>query len=74
MFSGMINSADLPVVLNLMTQHSTTERKEALMWLTEKTDRAEQIETWNLTMEVAITVLVLFSLIVEFLALLRRGS
>ena len=64
MFSGMINTANLPAVLQQLGQQSE-ERKAAFKWLTEMADRADRRETWNLTMEAAITVFVLMSLGIE---------
>jgi hypothetical protein len=46
-------------------------RPHLLDWLTEQYDRAERKETWSLTMEVAITVLVAVELI---LMLAFRGA
>lgn len=36
-----------------------------LLWLTEQHDRAERKETWSLSMEAAITVFVLFELVLS---------
>jgi len=41
-----------------------------LLWLTEQYDKVERKETWSLTMEFAITLLVGFEVIVEILKLM----
>jgi hypothetical protein len=46
-------------------------RDAALSWLLEKADKAERRETWNLTMEAAITILVAVSVLLD-VALLRK--
>jgi hypothetical protein len=47
------------------------QRDAALKWLLEKSDRAERVETWNLTMEAAITLLVLVSVILDVAILVK---
>jgi hypothetical protein len=42
-----------------------------LPWLTEQFDKAERRETWNLTMEAAITVLVLIEVLPTLFGFLR---
>jgi len=71
MFSGMISTANLPPVLQQLWQQSK-EREAAFKWLTEMADRADRRETWNLTMEAAITVFVLLSLVVEIWNLFKH--
>jgi hypothetical protein len=71
MFSGMINRSNLPPILQRVSDQSA-EREAAFKWLTEMADKADRRETWNLTMEAAITVLVAFSLIVEAWSLFKH--
>jgi hypothetical protein len=61
MFSGSINPANLPPILQRVG-HQSAEREAAFKWLTEMADRAYLRESWSLTMETAITVLVAWSL------------
>jgi len=42
-------------------------RGYALQWMTEQYDRAERKENWMITMEAAVTIFVLFELIVSIL-------
>jgi hypothetical protein len=46
---------------------ATTVLAPLLNWLTEQYDRAERKETWNITMEAAITVFVAAELILSLL-------
>jgi hypothetical protein len=67
----MINRSNLPPILQRVSDQSA-EREAAFKWLTEMADKADRRETWNLTMEAAITVLVAFSLIVEAWSLFKH--
>ena len=42
-------------------------RAAALAWLTEQYDRAERKETWSLTMEAAIVVLIVFEIVLAII-------
>lgn len=44
-------------------------RTAALAWLTEQFDRAERKETWSLTMEAAIVVLIVFEIVLAIMGL-----
>lgn len=56
---------------NFLHQSQLTKANTVLVpllkWLTEQYDRAERKETWNITMEAAITVFVLAELILSLL-------
>lgn len=49
--------------------NNDTVRAHALQWMTEQYDRAERKENWMITMEAAVTIFVLFELIVSILDL-----
>src|SRR5437870_4013352 len=53
-------------------QYERPIRPHLLLWLKEQYDRAERKETWSLTMEVAITVLVAAELFMSVLLFLRK--
>jgi hypothetical protein len=73
LFHGWINRDGLPDTLQrVSTPGSSVERQAALEWLTEKGDVAELRETWNLTMEAAITVLVLVSVALDVALLFKK--
>ncbi len=50
---------------------NSSVRKELLAWLTEQYDRAEIKETWNLTMEAAIIVLIVVEIVLAIMQLSR---
>ena len=54
----LLAAPDRPFVHRGERIDANSVRDFLLPWLTEQYDRAERIETWNLTMEAAITLLV----------------
>jgi hypothetical protein len=49
-------------------------RAAALAWLTEQYDRAERKETWSITMEAAIVVLIVFEIVLAIMGLRHSCS
>ena len=47
-------------------------REQVLAWLTERYDREERKETWQITMEVAVTVLVAAELLTSLIGIAAR--
>ena len=48
-------------------------RTAALSWLTEQYDRTERKETWSLTMEAAIVVLIVFEIVLAIIGLTQHA-
>jgi FMN phosphatase YigB (HAD superfamily) len=47
-------------------------RDDVLKWLTEQYDRQERKETWQITMEAAVTIFVLAELVTSLISLWQR--
>ena len=59
---NLLAAPDRPFVHEEMTIDANRVRIPLLQWLKEQYDRAEAKETWSLTMEIAITLLVALEL------------
>ena len=49
-------------------------RDSVLAWLTERYDREERKETWQITMEAAVTVLVAAELVMSFVGVVTKNA
>jgi len=66
---NLLATPDRPFVYRGQISSVYQVREDLLRWLTEQYDRAERKETWTLTMEAAIIVLIVVEIILGIMGL-----